>query len=118
MAEAVITSASPAAEDRNARWNFVVNLWDIVFIMLGLSLVSRETVMPALINQLTDSKLAIGLIPAIYSLGGNLPQLLIANFSERLHYKKPFVMLVGGASHYQLSRTKAGAMEVHHGSFG
>ncbi len=53
--------------------------------------------MPALINQLTDSKLAIGLIPAIYSLGGNLPQLLIANFSERLPYKKPFVMLVGGA---------------------
>ena len=97
MAEAVITPAAPAAADRNARWNFVVNLWDIVFIMLGLSLVSRETVMPALINQLTDSKLAIGLIPAIYSLGGNLPQLLIANFSERLHYKKPFVMLVGGA---------------------
>lgn len=97
MAETAIGQAPPTETARNARWNFFVNLWDVIFIMLGLSLISRETVMPALINQLTDSKLAIGLIPAIYSLGTNLPQLLIANFAERLRYKKPFVMLVGGA---------------------
>ncbi len=97
MAETTVGAAAPTPVERNARWNFFVNLWDIVFIMLGLSLISRETVMPALVNQLTDSKLAIGLIPAIYSLGVNLPQLLIANFAERLQYKKPFVMLVGGA---------------------
>jgi len=97
MAEATIGQVTEATSGRNARWNFVVNLWDIIFIMLGISMISRETVMPVLINHLTDSKLAIGLIPAIYSLGTSLPQLLIANFSERLRYKKPFVMLVGGA---------------------
>lgn len=97
MAEATIGQVVTVEHDPNARWNFVVNLWDIIFIMLGISMISRETVMPVLINQLTDSKLAIGLIPAIYSLGSSLPQLLIANFSERLRYKKPFVMLVGGA---------------------
>lgn len=97
MAETVIGQTSTTAVEHNARWNFSVNLWDVIFIMFGLSLISRETVMPALINQLTDSKLAIGLIPAIYSLGTNLPQLLIANFAERLRYKKPFVMLIGGA---------------------
>jgi MFS family permease len=97
MAEATIGQVRETEQDANARWNFVVNLWDIVFIMLGISMISRETVMPVLISHLTDSKLAIGLIPAIYSLGGSLPQLLIANFSERLHYKKPFVMLIGGA---------------------
>jgi len=96
MAETLLGQAPSTTVERNARWNFFVNLWDVTFIMLGLSLISRETVMPALINQLTDSKLAIGLIPAIYSLGGNLPQLLVANFAERLPYKKPFVMLVGG----------------------
>jgi len=95
MAETAIGQTPPTEVMGNARWNFWVNLWDVTFIMLGLSLISRETVMPALINQLTDSKLAIGLIPAIYSLGVNLPQLLIANFAERLRYKKPFVMLVG-----------------------
>jgi MFS family permease len=81
---------------RNLRWNLFVNGFDLVFFTLALSLVSRETVMPVLVSSLTDSKLAIGLIPAIFSLGFYLPQLLVANFSERLRYKKPFVMLCGG----------------------
>jgi MFS family permease len=81
---------------RNLRWNFSVNLLDIAFITISLSLVSRETVMPVLVSQLTDSKLAIGLIPAIYMLGFYLPQLLSANFTERLVYKKPITMLLGG----------------------
>ena len=76
-------------------WNFSVNLWDITFITLGFSLISRETVIPVLVSQLTDSKLAIGLIPAMVSLGLYLPQLLTANMAERMVYKKPFVMLVG-----------------------
>lgn len=97
MAEVTIGQVVEGEQDRHARWNFVVNLWDVAFIMLGISLISRETVMPVLISSLTDSKLAIGLIPAIYSLGMSLPQLLVANFSERLQYKKPFVMLIGGA---------------------
>lgn len=84
------------ASTDNARWNFGVSIWDVTFIMLGISLVSRETVMPVLVAQLTDSKLALGLIPAIFSLGGYLPQLLFANFTERLRYKKPFTMWVGG----------------------
>lgn len=81
---------------RNLRWNFFVNVWDITFIMLSLGLVSRETVMPVLVSQLTDSKLVIGLIPAIYTLGFYLPQLLSANFTERLKYKKPITMWLGG----------------------
>lgn len=81
---------------RNFRWNATVNGLDLVFFTLGMSLVSRETVMPVLVNSLTDSKLAIGLIPAVFSLSFYLPQLLVANFSERLRYKKPFVMIIAG----------------------
>lgn len=81
---------------KNLPWNFSVNLVDITFITLGLSLVSRETVMPLLVSKLTDSKIAIGLVPAIYSFGFYLPQLLTASFAERLRRKKPFVMLLGG----------------------
>lgn len=81
---------------RNFRWNASVNGLDLVFFTLGMSLISRETVMPVLVSTLTDSKLAIGLIPAIFSLGFYLPQLLVANFSERLRYKKPFVMVIAG----------------------
>lgn len=82
--------------ERNATWNFSVNLADIIFITLGLSLISRETVLPLLVSHLTDSKIAVGLLPAVWSLGYYLPQLLTANFTEGLRYKKPFVMLVGG----------------------
>lgn len=82
--------------EHNFPWNFSVNLVDITFITLGLSLISRETIMPLLVSQMTDSKIAIGLIPAIYSLGFYLPQLLTANYAEQLKWKKPFVMLLGG----------------------
>ncbi len=80
----------------NVPWNFTVNVIDISFITLGMSLVARDTVMPVLVSTLTDSRLAIGLIPAIYGLCILLPQLLMANFTERLRYKKPFVAYFGG----------------------
>ncbi len=89
-------AANETFVQRNLRWNFSANLIDISFITISLSLVSRETVMPVLVSQLTDSKLAIGLIPAIYTLGFYLPQLLSANFTERLVYKKPITMFLGG----------------------
>ena len=78
------------------RWNFSVNLLDITFITLAFSLISRETIMPLLISNLTDSKLAIGLAPAIFSISFYLPQLFAANHAERLRRKLPFVMLIGG----------------------
>lgn len=79
----------------NTTWNFSVSLWDISFITLGISFISRETVVPVLVSQLTDSKLVIGLVPAMWSLGLYLPQLLTANWAESMPYKKPFVMVIG-----------------------
>ena len=81
--------------EANFHWNFAANLLDITFITIGHHLISRETIVPLLVSQLTSSKLAIGLIPAIFSLGTLLPQLLVANFAERLPRKKPFVMVLG-----------------------
>jgi MFS family permease len=82
--------------ERNLRWTFSVNLLDISFSMLGLSLVSRETVIPLLVSKLTLSPVAIGLVPAVYSLGIYLPQLIGAGVAEGMPRKKPFVTLVGG----------------------
>ena len=94
--EPTIELTSAPTESKHWRWNFFVNVWDEIFVMLGINIVSRDTVMPALVAQLTTSKLAIGLIPAIFSLGMYLPQLLVANFSERMRYKKPYIMLASG----------------------
>ncbi|MFN8445179.1 MAG: MFS transporter [Caldilineaceae bacterium] len=88
-------SVAPKVTEPNVNWNFWVNVVDIVFFTLGASIVARDTVMPALVSKLTDSKMALGFIPAIFSLGFYLPQLFIANLSEQMRYKKPFVMWIG-----------------------
>jgi MFS family permease len=77
------------------RWNFRVNLIDAIFYSLGLNLVSQATIMPLLVSELTDSKVLIGLIPATYRVSYLLPQILTANYTERLRVNKPFVLLVG-----------------------
>jgi MFS family permease len=82
--------------ETNFRWNFAVNTLDLSFYSFGFTLVSQATVLPLLVSHLTSSKLLIGLIPATYSLGYLLPQLLTANFAESLRRKLPFLTLVGG----------------------
>ena len=93
---ASLTQKVDSKVERNLPWNFSVNLIDITFITLAFSIISRETITPLLISNLTDSKIAIGLVPAIYSIAYYLPQLFAANHAERLKRKLPFVMVVGG----------------------
>jgi MFS family permease len=80
--------------ERNLPWNFIVNLLDVSFYTLGANFVARQTIMPLLLSQLTTSKLAIGLIPALDSLGFLLPQLLMANYTQGLRRKLPFIVAV------------------------
>ena len=44
--------------EANFHWNFAANLLDITFITIGHHLISRETIVPLLVSQLTSSKLA------------------------------------------------------------
>ncbi len=84
------------AVEKNLNWNFSVNVLDNMFFALAISLVSRETIMPLLVSRLSDSPLAVGLIPAIFSLSFLLPQLFVANHAEGLKRKLPFVITVSG----------------------
>jgi MFS family permease len=77
--------------EKDLPWNFTVNLLDVSFYTIGVNLVARQTILPLLVSQLTASRLAIGLIPAIDSLGFLLPQLFTANYSEGLRRKLPFI---------------------------
>ena len=67
-----------------------------MFYALAISLVSQETILPLLVSELTDSTIAVGLIPAIFSLSFLLPQLFVANHAERMRRKLPFVLLGSG----------------------
>ena len=91
-----MTDSAESLVEKNLNWNFSVNVLDNMFYALAISLVSQETIMPLLVSELTDSTIAVGLIPAIFSLSFLLPQLFVANHAERLPRKLPFVLLGSG----------------------
>ena len=89
--------------EKNFLWNFTVNAMSVVFVTLALNLVSQSTILPLLVNELTGSKIAVGFIPAILSIGYLLPQLFTASHAESLRRKKPFIVLwslIGDRSPY------------------
>lgn len=79
----------------DARWNSIVNLADGAVYSFGITLVSQQTVLPLLVSQLSSSRWVVGLIPAIFSLGTYLPQLLTANLAERRQASKWFIVSWG-----------------------
>jgi MFS family permease len=93
MTDAPDSLKTQAFVEKNFRWNFTVNALDISFFVLAMNMVSQSTILPLLVVQLTDSKIAVGLIPAVFSIGFLLPQLFTAGYAESLRRKKPFIVL-------------------------
>lgn len=77
---------------QHTRHNFTVNVLDGAFFGLGLGFASTVTVIPLFINSLTDSRLLIGLVASLHTIGWQLPQLLTAGRVSRLRRYKPMVM--------------------------
>lgn len=80
-----------AGERRILRHNVLVNLVDGGFFGFAMGFASFTTIIPLFVSQLTDSPLLIGLIPAIHSMGWQLPQLFNARQVSR---QKRFLGLV------------------------
>ncbi len=100
-ADTSVRPGSPA--DAELRWNFSVNLVERVFVTLGMSMISASTILPLLVSELTPSKVAVGLVTAVFVVGTMVPQLLTAGYTESLVYKRPFlsgIALVGGRLPY------------------
>ena len=72
------------------RRNFIVNMMDGAFWMLGESFVSVSTILPVFASTLTDSAILIGLVPALIQAGWFIPQLFMAGHVNRLPLKLPF----------------------------
>ena len=83
-----------AAIRRNAGWNFWVNIGDLAFVNLAGSFVFISTILPLYVSYLTESRVLIGLIPAIYIVASHVPQLLMAARAESLERKKPWIVRV------------------------
>jgi len=81
--------------ERNYRWNFVVNALDGAFFWFGINFVASSTVIPIYVSRLTENRVLIGLASAVAIAGWFLPQLFLANSTERLARKKPLVIFGG-----------------------
>lgn len=77
---------------KNLRHNFLVNLVDGGFFGAALGFASFVTIIPLFVSQFTNSAILIGLIPAIHSVGWQLPQLFTANRVSQLTRIKPSVV--------------------------
>lgn len=75
------------------RWNAVALMGDWISFGLALSFVSVSTVLPTLIDRLTHSPVAVGLVSTLASGGWLLPQLFAAGRISRLPRKKPGIIL-------------------------
>jgi MFS family permease len=92
------SAASPDPADgpdfarRHVRHNVVALSADLGLFLIGLSFASQSTILPAFAEHLGASNLFIGAIPALMTLGWNLPSLFAAGHTESLPRKLPFVM--------------------------
>jgi len=90
----IMTDSTPTntSQPDDVRFNATVNVLDGAFFGVALGFASFTTIIPLFVRQLTDSAVLIGLIPAIHSVGWQLPQLLTTGRVRRLERYKPMVM--------------------------
>lgn len=79
---------------KHLKHNLIVNLLDGGFFGFALGFASFVTIIPLFVSTMTDSAILIGLIPAIHSVGWQLPQLLTADRVSRQKRYKPMVLLM------------------------
>jgi MFS family permease len=61
---------------KNYWWNFMVIMLDSAFFSFSVTMLSQDTIIPYFVSHLTDQKIFIGLVPALFYLGYYLPQLI------------------------------------------
>ena len=74
------------------RRNFALNVLDGAFFAFGLSFASRAAVLPVFVKRVGGDNMAVGLLPVLWFIGFNLPQLFVANLAERVSPKKPLLL--------------------------
>ncbi len=78
--------------DEKVKRNFFLNVFDGSVYSFAMSFVSLQTVLPVFIKKISGSDIAVGLIPVIWSVGFNFPQIFISNYVRKLGYKKPWML--------------------------
>jgi MFS family permease len=77
----------------NLKHNVVAGFWDGGLFGVALGFASFGTILPLFVASMTHSAILIGLVPAIHSVGWQLPQLFTASHVSRLRRYKRTVIL-------------------------
>ena len=83
------------SHQRDDRINYAIFFADSFGYPLAFSLISPTTIMPLLLTKLGASNLAIGMLPALASLGAFLPGLLSAAYLQKIPVKKYLLVTFG-----------------------
>ena len=94
MATHVHSRRRPSRQ-RDDRINYAIFFTDSFGYPLAFSLISPTTITPLLLTKLGASNLAIGMLPALASLGAFLPGLLSAAYLQRIPVKKHLLVVFG-----------------------
>ncbi|HEY3230386.1 MAG TPA: MFS transporter [Roseiflexaceae bacterium] len=78
---------------RNAGRNFWLNVLDGTAYIFGTSMVSRYTILPLFVSQLSSQRWIQGLIPTLTYTGWFLPALFMAPLVASLPRRKPLILL-------------------------
>lgn len=78
---------------KDLKYNFSIGLFDGSLFGVALGFASFSAVLPLFVASMTDSALLIGLVPAIHSVGWQLPQLFTASHVSRLRRYKSTVLM-------------------------
>jgi MFS family permease len=79
----------PEVGDRSGvlRQNVLANIVDGAMYAFGISFVSLQVVVPVMVKHISNSDLAVGLVPVLWTAGFNFPQIFIANHAQRFPFK-------------------------------
>ncbi len=77
------------------RRNFLLNVFEGAFYVTGASLISAQTVLPALVERLGGGNIAVGLLGLITWAGVYLPQIVASRIGQTLQWKKRWVVNFG-----------------------
>ncbi|MCK9409232.1 MAG: MFS transporter [Bacteriovoracaceae bacterium] len=82
----------PAEQHVPLRANIRMHLFDGSLYVLGMSIVSVQTILPVFIKELGGSPIAIGSVQVLWTIGQNLPSMFVAHYLQRrILFKSPMV---------------------------
>lgn len=88
----------PAIHLPQLRTNIKMHLFDGSLYVLGMSVVSVQTILPVFIKELGGSPLSIGSVQVLWTIGQNLPSMFVAHYiQQRILFRS--AMISWGLAH-------------------